>query len=109
MFERTCGTVADGAPLRRVVAGAAAIGLAFFLGGTAAQAAGFVVRDDLERSVSFARYPQRIVSLLPSLTETVCALGACDRLVATDRYSDWPAQVQITAEGRAASMTRRSN
>lgn len=38
--------------------------------------------------------PQRIVSLLPSLTETVCALGACDRLVGVDRYSDWPAQVR---------------
>lgn len=37
--------------------------------------------------------PQRIVSLLPSLTETVCALGACARLVGVDRYSDWPAQV----------------
>jgi iron complex transport system substrate-binding protein len=37
--------------------------------------------------------PQRIVSLLPSLTEAVCALGACDRLVATDRYSNAPAQV----------------
>lgn len=37
--------------------------------------------------------PQRIVSLLPSLTETVCALGACERLVGVDRFSDWPAQV----------------
>ena len=35
----------------------------------------------------------RIVSLLPSLTESVCALGACDRLVGVDRYSNWPAQV----------------
>lgn len=37
--------------------------------------------------------PRRIVSLLPSLTETVCALGACERLVGTDRYSNWPASV----------------
>jgi iron complex transport system substrate-binding protein len=34
--------------------------------------------------------PQRIVSLLPSLTESVCALGACARLVGVDRYSNWP-------------------
>jgi len=40
-----------------------------------------------------ARSPARIVSLLPSLTETVCALGECDRLVATDRYSNWPQSV----------------
>jgi iron complex transport system substrate-binding protein len=38
--------------------------------------------------------PQRVVSLLPSLTESVCALGACHKLVGTDRYSNWPAQVQ---------------
>lgn len=38
--------------------------------------------------------PQRIVTLLPSLTETVCALGACERLVGTDRYSNWPAAVR---------------
>ncbi len=37
---------------------------------------------------------QRVVSLLPSLTETVCVLGACDRLVGVDRYSNWPAQVR---------------
>ena len=38
--------------------------------------------------------PQRIVSLLPSLTESVCALGECSRLVGVDRYSNWPASVQ---------------
>ena len=37
--------------------------------------------------------PQRIVTLLPSLTETVCVLGHCDALVAVDDYSDWPEQV----------------
>lgn len=38
--------------------------------------------------------PQRIVSLLPALTEAVCVLGACDRLVGVDRYSNWPEQVR---------------
>lgn len=38
-----------------------------------------------------AAQPQRIVSLSPALTETVCALGACARLVGTDRFSNWPA------------------
>jgi iron complex transport system substrate-binding protein len=52
-----------------------------------------VVRDDLERDIHFEHAPQRIVTLLPSLTETVCSLGACGRLVATDRYSNWPSQV----------------
>jgi iron complex transport system substrate-binding protein len=61
---------------------------------TAAQSQTLVLRDDLQRAVTFNRPPRRIVSLLPSLTETVCALGACSRLVATDRYSDWPAEVK---------------
>lgn len=37
--------------------------------------------------------PQRIITLIPSLTESVCALGACGRLVGVDRYSNWPAEV----------------
>lgn len=36
----------------------------------------------------------RIVTLSPSLTEAVCALGHCAQLVGTDRYSTWPASVQ---------------
>jgi iron complex transport system substrate-binding protein len=38
--------------------------------------------------------PQRIVSLVPALTEAVCVLGACQRLVGVDRYSNWPGQVR---------------
>jgi iron complex transport system substrate-binding protein len=52
------------------------------------------LRDDLGRDVRLIRPPRRVITLLPSITETVCALGACDRLVATDRYSDWPAAVR---------------
>jgi iron complex transport system substrate-binding protein len=52
-----------------------------------------VVVDDRGQAVRFSAPPQRIVSLLPSLTETVCALGACGRLVGTDRHSNHPAQV----------------
>lgn len=55
----------------------------------AAQA--ITVLDDKQQKVEIAKAPQRIVSLLPSLTETVCALGACERLVGLDRYSNWPA------------------
>jgi iron complex transport system substrate-binding protein len=52
-----------------------------------------VVRDDLQVAVTLTQVPQRIVSLLPSLTETVCALGQCQRLVGVDRYSNWPESV----------------
>jgi len=50
--------------------------------------------DDRGVHLHLARPPQRIVSLMPSLTETVCALGACGRLVGVDDYSDWPAAVK---------------
>lgn len=47
--------------------------------------------------VAGAQAPQpvsRIVTLAPSLTEAVCALGRCGQLVGTDRHSSWPASVQ---------------
>jgi iron complex transport system substrate-binding protein len=50
--------------------------------------------DDRGITLRLPAPPQRIVSLLPSLTESVCALGACDRLVGVDRYSNWPASVR---------------
>jgi iron complex transport system substrate-binding protein len=52
------------------------------------------VTDDRGVVVRLAAPPQRIVSLLPSLTETVCELGRCDRLVGVDRYSNYPASVR---------------
>lgn len=53
-------------------------------------AAPLQVSDDRGVVVTFAQTPQRIVSLLPSLSETVCELGQCQRLVGVDRYSDFP-------------------
>ena len=52
-----------------------------------------VLRDDRGVDVNITRTPQRIVSLLPSLTETVCALGQCQKFVGVDRYSNWPESV----------------
>ena len=59
-----------------------------------AQAAPFEIEDDLGTRVRFDQAPQRVVSLLPSLTETICALGHCQRLVGVDRYSNWPESVK---------------
>jgi iron complex transport system substrate-binding protein len=50
--------------------------------------------DDRGATVRLPRVPQRVVTLLPSLTETVCELGACARLVGVDNYSNWPASVR---------------
>lgn len=48
------------------------------------------VTDDRGVSLTLPAAPQRIVSLLPSLAETVCELGQCNRLVGVDRYSSYP-------------------
>lgn len=52
------------------------------------------LRDDRGATLVLASSPKRIVTLLPSLTESICALGACDRLVGTDRFSNAPQRVQ---------------
>jgi len=65
------------------------VGLAFLQAAHAYQ-----VTDDRGVSINFDKPPQRIVSLLPSLAETVCALGQCDRLVGVDRYSNDPDRVK---------------
>jgi iron complex transport system substrate-binding protein len=49
--------------------------------------------DDAGRQVTLAAEPERIVSLAPSNTEIVCALGACDRLVGVTDFDDYPAEV----------------
>ncbi|MFG0611367.1 ABC transporter substrate-binding protein [Delftia sp. WSY_14] len=53
----------------------------------------YTVTDMRGRQVRLARVPQRIVSLLPSLTESLCALDACERIVGVDEFSNHPARV----------------
>jgi iron complex transport system substrate-binding protein len=50
-----------------------------------------VVRDDRGAEYRFSAPPQRIITMLPSLTESLWALGGASRLVGVDRYSNWPA------------------
>ena len=57
-------------------------------------AAAVTVTDDRQVAVTFTHAPKRIVTLLPSLAETVCVLGACERLVGTDKHANWPASVK---------------
>lgn len=78
----------------RVPVRARALGLLFLCALHAANAAAVDVTDDRGARLNFERPPARIVSLLPSLTETLCELGGCARLVGTDRFSNWPASVQ---------------
>jgi len=61
------------------------------------------VVDDLGRTVKIASLPQRIVSLAPSNTEIIYALGLEDRLVGTTDYCDYPEAAK--SKPRVASYT----
>ncbi len=56
----------------------------------AADAAFLTVVDDAGRSVTLDGPPKRIIALTPGNTEILFALGAEDRIVAVDRWSDFP-------------------
>lgn len=57
------------------------------------------VRDGAERIVALDRPAGRVVSLMPSVTEWVIALGAADRLVARTDYDDHPATAELPSVG----------
>lgn len=50
------------------------------------------VTDRLDRRVSFDAPPQRIVSLTPSITEVLFAVGAGDKIVGATKYCNYPPQ-----------------
>ncbi len=80
-------------PVRRILWVIAIIVVLGLLMAGLAQAQPVQVTDDRGRMVSLPQPPQRIVTLLPSLTESVCELDQCHRLVGVDRYSNWPEAV----------------
>jgi len=51
------------------------------------------LRDDRGTEHRFDAPPKRIVTLLPSLTESVWVLGGGARIVGVDRYSNWPVEL----------------
>ncbi|MBN1677864.1 MAG: ABC transporter substrate-binding protein [Candidatus Thermoplasmatota archaeon] len=54
---------------------------------------GFTIVDDYGRAVTLEGIPQRIVSIAPSPTEILFAIGAGPQVVGVDNYSDYPAEV----------------
>ncbi len=57
------------------------------------------VIDDVGRNVTITNYPpERIVSMAPSCTEILFALGLGDKVVGVDEYSDYPLEVPERVE-----------
>jgi iron complex transport system substrate-binding protein len=79
---------APGARGRALVAVAALVATALGAAAHAAAVAG--ATDMLGRPVSLPERPVRVVSLAPSITETVYAVGAGDRLVGVTDHCDYP-------------------
>lgn len=59
------------------------------------------VTDDVGREVTIAQVPRRIVSIAPSNTEILFALGLGDRVVGVDDMTDYPPEA--TAKPRVGS------
>ncbi len=52
------------------------------------------IYDDLNRKIKFEKPPNRIVSLAPSITETLFFLGLGDKVVGVTRYCDFPPEAK---------------
>ena len=59
---------------------------------SAAGPTGIVITDSYDREVSFDSTPERIISVAPSVTEIVYALGKGDGLIGRTDYCDYPAE-----------------
>ena len=63
-------------------------------GSWASEEAPHVFIDDLNRQVVLSRVPQRIISLAPSITETLFAIGLGERVVGVTQFCDYPPEAQ---------------
>ncbi|HMG24778.1 MAG TPA: helical backbone metal receptor [Kofleriaceae bacterium] len=61
--------------------------------------ASYRLTDDLGRAVILPRPPRRVVSLVPSDTHSVIALGALDRLVGRTTYCESPEAAAVATVG----------
>ena len=52
------------------------------------------ITDDKGNSISFDKLPERIISLAPSITETIYAIHADSLLVGVTKYCDYPADAK---------------
>jgi iron complex transport system substrate-binding protein len=64
---------------------------------TSPSAAPITIRDDAGRLVTLAGPPTRIVSAAPSSTELAFAVGLGDKVVAVDKFSNYPPEAKSRA------------
>ena len=57
-------------------------------------ATGVTITDVAGRTVTIAVTPERLISLAPSTTEILFAIGLAPKIVATDDFSDYPAEAK---------------
>jgi iron complex transport system substrate-binding protein len=62
------------------------------------------ITDNLGREITIEKEPERIVSLAPSITETLFALGLDDKIVGVTDYCDYPEEASL--KPRVASFTK---
>lgn len=59
-----------------------------------AETQGFIITDDFGRNVTIHGVPERIVSLSPTNTEILFAIGAGDRVVGVTEYCNYPEEAK---------------
>jgi len=92
------------AVLQNIMTVAATFFLATFLGFSSCLAT--PVTDEIGRRVDVVRFPQRIVSLAPGITETLYALGLDEQIVGVTTFCDWPAAARKNREWADLSIHR---
>lgn len=80
------------------------VAISFLLGSMTARGAVRTLTDQMGRKVTLPVDPQRVVSLSPSITENIFALGQQHRLKGITRFSDYPPETE--GYPRVGSYTR---
>jgi iron complex transport system substrate-binding protein len=83
-----------GGGCRRIVEARSLGALALLLLFSASAISARVVTDQTGRRVNLPDHPRRLVSIAPSITETLYSLGLGDRLVGDTDYCDYPPQAK---------------
>jgi iron complex transport system substrate-binding protein len=80
---------------RRIIVAATLLLLTSCSAGHPSPGANKTIVDELGRTVIVPTEPRRIVSLAPSLTEILFALGAGDRVAGVTSYCDYPPEARL--------------